>query len=403
MRAASALCTVLSSAVALTLFAGTTGSWERDRSCVFPLSENIAGLVDGWHRAIAAGDVAAITATYSPDAILMGIGEHAIRLGRREIAAHYDEMLRETLVVTPQSRVIESSCSTAIVTGLQQIKIGRGAQEARGEIAYKMMYAYGDGVWLLIHHHFETLSALTRPRPVAQTDGTSRITTSTLPQQPGTLALPPPAFHLSASPPVFMPQVLPHVLSSRRPTEPAPVADKTDFTLPPLAISTGAFPIISSSRAEQAEPLTKPVEIVVPLPKIDIGAFPAIGSPVSAVQGRPAPMFVPPRLNLDVGAFPLPTPPGRAESPPASPAPPSRTASVASVAPRAATAVRSPPSAAKPQVDERPVDKPKPVRSQPTVRPTAVAAPVAAVPPKSGSSYRPVRRWDGQLPIFETD
>ena len=410
MRAAFAFRYLLSSAVALTVFSDVTGSWERDPGCQFPMSGDIAEQVERWHRVVQARDVDAIAAIYSPDAILMGIGEQSIRLGRREIASHYVDLLSDSVSVSTLSRVIEVSCSAAIVTGLQKVEFGEGPKAASVEAAYKMMYAFGDGAWMLIHHHLEPFAEFVRGAQVDRAEpsvGQSRVQTATLPERQ--VPLPAPPFQLPAPPPVFVPKSLPQILSSTRP------ADATEVTVPPLAVSIGAFPHIASAAAPE------PIKIAVPVLKLDLGPFPVVATPaVAAPVSRPTDdALIAPRLSTEPKAIPAvvvarPTPPvispleARAvrQAKPVQDAtpPPARAPSVASFAQRAATAAKPMPSPA-PAPAARPaklsIERAKPVRPQPVAKSAPSAA--AAAVPTSGLYYRPVRRWDEKLPIFEQD
>lgn len=398
-----------------------TSNDAEERVCETLISSAVQELYETWQTTMRSGDVEAVTALYSPDAILMGPGASSIRLGRREIAAYFTDYMRPAPAATIIERVVRSECGAANDVGLEAVTFGAdgtvqdgGAQDVarRGTPArFSLFYVLKDGRWLIVHHHQEMLGPL--PANMTATDnetvavsGSAGITTATSARP----ATPPPPGADDANRRMQFVLPLPRVpnvqpidfaaldrLVALTPLPvPKPMSEPVHVVLPtaPFAFSPGR-PLLDVPRETAALTAPRlwpaaPIELPVPAFAVSL-APPRIIDEVSAITPDIAidSFFALPPTRMDSAARPaIATPPivltgpavaGHAQRlpTPVSPTPPAGT----SVRPVAAATLRAPAVVAKaaPQV----------------ASPSAVAT--KDPPLKTGRFLR----WEDSTPVFD--
>ena len=167
-----------------------THNGAEDRVCEHPTSSVVRALYQTWETALRAGDVEALTALYSPDAILMGPGASSIRLGRSEIAAYYTVFVRHAPAARVIERVVRTDCGAANDIGLETVTFGPATNDRGTPARYSLSYALSDQRWLIVHHHQEMLEPVADDGRVADT-ASARIVTGTNPTTASPSAPPP--------------------------------------------------------------------------------------------------------------------------------------------------------------------------------------------------------------------
>jgi hypothetical protein len=454
MRGHRFACVAIAGMVALMSWTEHTGSWERDKSCVYASSSDVEARLAALTAALQTGDAEAAAANYSPDAILMDVGETAIHLGRTEIATFYSNQPRRPLIETV-SRTLETSCGVASLTGSQRYRWGTNPADASIMVAYRMILGHGSDQWLIIHHHNELLAGTIpeAPATVAKPLGKPRLTTGSITPAPNDdITLPTPAIELPQSPPVFIPGVRPELLLAPLPRATAPTVPQTlpasSIQIPALPRALVAQPLPDALTARVTPPTTPTASPAAaptsnPRPTLDLPQLPIAAALTPAQPSGPAhaavgvdraattnATVVMPPLQIAIGAFPLQTPnakdrpaqiapqsmaPERAPEPPDQAAGrplaalPSKskqaTAPVPAKAPQVASFAKRaepprPPAIAKPEIAKaepkaKAGAKPAAVASAPKAPAIVPAAPAKAAYP----AYRP-GRWVYDAPVF---
>jgi hypothetical protein len=436
MRGHKSACIAAAGLVALITWTDVTGSWERDKTCVYATADDVVSRMASLATALTAGDAEAAAANYSPDAILMGLGDQAIRLGRAEIASFYSDPLHRPAVET-LSQTLESSCSVAAVSGTQRYRWSSNG--VASTVVYRVILGLGSNQWLIVHHHSELLAGTLPEAPAiaARPSSPPDLTTgSTRPAVTDELILPPPAFELPNAPPVFiqssrpelllaptpraaasagtaasalkpilipaLPQALvgqplPAALATRAPPSPLVAAQpiplpRLSLDLPPLPVATMFTPSLPLARLQPAvaaagpEPKAVAVAVIVPPLPIVLGDFPLAAASAEVRRVQPSTTVADtkraaePRAKVDAASS------GKSD---AASSPPVRSPQVASFAKRAEPP--KPPAISKPAASNK--------SSQAKAAPKAAAAVPAAPAQPVYPAYRP-GRWVSGVPVF---
>ena len=110
----------------------------------------VRAFFDAWNVALEAGDVAAITAMYSADAVLVPADSESVLNTPELISEYYTKFVEAKPSVKIIDGYIRLGFDYAQDVGVYETKLGDGSViEAR----YSLAYMYIDDAWKITNHH----------------------------------------------------------------------------------------------------------------------------------------------------------------------------------------------------------------------------------------------------------
>jgi uncharacterized protein (TIGR02246 family) len=112
------------------------------------------GVVERWADNFNAGDVAAITALYAPQATIWGTLGQYLTTQPAEIRTYFDDAFRAALKVKLQPFVIHAFGEQGvIVAGHYEFSRIADSEATTFPARYSFVLVRSDGAWLIAHHH----------------------------------------------------------------------------------------------------------------------------------------------------------------------------------------------------------------------------------------------------------
>lgn len=129
--------------------------------CAAITPTQVAGLFDRWNAALATGNPDAVTATYTPDAVLLPTVERGPLIGTAAIRGYFVGFLKKHPHGTIDTRVIRIGCNMAYDVGLYTFMLDGTAPGSRVALHARYTYIYvpDHGHWLIVHHHSSAVPA----------------------------------------------------------------------------------------------------------------------------------------------------------------------------------------------------------------------------------------------------
>ncbi len=412
----------------------STPNEAEDLGCTNAISQDVRELYAEYAALLRRGDIEALTALYSPDAILMGPAAQSIRLGRAEIATYYTAFLQRRPNVVALERTVRTDCDTLSDAGIEVLSVQPDPTNARLTsltTRYSLSYGRFGDRWLIVHHHQEIIDP--RPSldaPVASAPPLRLVTGANPPSS--TVVVPPSPYELPASPPVILsgqPQLVPTRIVAtsidREAIERLVMLARVSLPAPDVSIGYGfAYVAPRHVPAMVAPAMVAPAKIsaginppTVVIPKAAFGLdaaaptipLPPVDTPVAAntepqltvVASAHVAIVLPPT------PFALPTTPPPIETSriASAPSPISATTPAAAAKTSANPAVAGFSQRAAPQPATAAPRAVAPAAALP--KPAAVAAKPAPKPSVKAAAKEPAAksgkflRWDEKVPIFD--
>ena len=368
-------------AAGLTLYPTRNGA--EDHPCDHPSSADVRALYEQWETTLRGGDVEALTALYSPGAILMGPGATSIRIGRTEIAAYYTGFVSHAPTARIIERVVRTECGAANDLGLEAMTFAPMAADQSIPARFSMSYVKSGSRWLIVHHHQEMLQtstgdiALSESAPASITTGTNPTPASANPRLQFSLPLP----RGPEPPPAIDRVALDRLLA---------LASPHDVVVPRPAFALGhgtpTLEAVPAAARVLAMPIPRPVVVDVPRVPFALAAGPPMIADLvpearEAEQAWQVTIDIPPGRRPEVFVHATPT---------VAPLKPTPKPAVAGFTQRL-------PSPAPPVIPSLQKAQP-PVQAPAQARSTAVIKPAAPTPAARAGRFL---RWDESVPVFD--
>lgn len=138
-------------------------------------AEEASDLLDKWVQAFNANDPGAVTALYTPDAILLGTSSPVISQGTEQIFDYFARLKSSGNQVRISERHMMVLDDTAVVgTGFYEYELIQNGRAFLAPARFTMVMVKRDGKWLIAHEHSSQRPSAAQQTAVERAAGDQR-------------------------------------------------------------------------------------------------------------------------------------------------------------------------------------------------------------------------------------